>query len=340
MFTPQIVRPATSSDVARAAGVSRATVSLVLNNHENARIPEDTRIRVREAARHLGYVPNNAARALKASANTGWVLDTRQVDPDGVFARAIDLVGGEASDNGEDVFRDVDATTLGTDAASSWARIRPAAVLASAGRCTPEATEFLRSAGVRALLVYGSEQVDYAPTVVLPQREYGRCAIDFLQHARHRRILCVMPAAAEHKKDVAERLGGVRDDAADDTTVTVQYAESSSASLRDWAHSWRYAADPPTAVICYDDRHARATIRALHDAGVRCPQDVAVLGAQDMPFAAEHIPSITSVTFSPDVMAERISDALNSMLSGERIERIDSPPLHIVQRESTQQRTS
>ena len=56
----------TSSDVARVAGVSRATVSYVLNNTGAVRISDPTRRRVHQAARDLGYVPHAAARSLRA----------------------------------------------------------------------------------------------------------------------------------------------------------------------------------------------------------------------------------------------------------------------------------
>src|SRR5205085_11627680 len=58
-------RRATSADVARAAGVSRTTVSYVLNNTAHQKIPEDTRQRVLDAAARLAYAPSAAARALR-----------------------------------------------------------------------------------------------------------------------------------------------------------------------------------------------------------------------------------------------------------------------------------
>ena len=58
-------RRATSADVAREAGVSRATVSYVLNDTPNQKIPEQTREKVLEAARKLAYSPSTAARALR-----------------------------------------------------------------------------------------------------------------------------------------------------------------------------------------------------------------------------------------------------------------------------------
>ena len=60
----------TSADVARAAGVSRATVSYVLNDTARQSIPERTRARVRAAAAELNYTPNPAARALRSGRST------------------------------------------------------------------------------------------------------------------------------------------------------------------------------------------------------------------------------------------------------------------------------
>src|SRR5262245_50720847 len=59
------LRRVTSADVAREAGVSRATVSYVLNNTPHQKIPEQTRQRVLDAATRLGYAPSAAARALR-----------------------------------------------------------------------------------------------------------------------------------------------------------------------------------------------------------------------------------------------------------------------------------
>ena len=75
-------RPPTSADVARAAGVSRSTVSLVLNDTPGARFPEATRARVLAAAADLGYVVNRAAADLRrgASRTVIAVLDQSRVE--------------------------------------------------------------------------------------------------------------------------------------------------------------------------------------------------------------------------------------------------------------------
>lgn len=232
------------------------------------------------------------------------------------------------------MYRELDSRVVGVDAASSWACIRPVGVIASTRRCTPEATELLRTAGIRTLLVYGNEQTGHAPSIVLPQREYGRVAVEYLQRQGHQHLLCLMPSAADHDDDVSERLAGVLGEKSDDTTVTVVRTEPSSSSMRDWAHGWRYTRNRPTAIICFDDRYARAAIRALHDAGLTCPGDVAVLGAEDMLFSPEQNPAISSISFSSDTMAERVKDAIQALMSGERVERVDPPPSHLIKRES------
>lgn len=63
------VRRVTSADVASASGVSRTTVSYVLNARTDVRIPEETRSRVLAVAEELGYTPSAAARALRTGSN-------------------------------------------------------------------------------------------------------------------------------------------------------------------------------------------------------------------------------------------------------------------------------
>ena len=151
MFTPQVVKAPTSADVALAAGVSRATVSFVLNDKPNARVSDDTRHRVLEAARLLGYTPNTAARSLASGeAVAGFVLASSAADHGATVERAFDLLLERTVDDGTDAVRHADTATSGAEAGQLWAKLRPEAVLAEAGRCDEAATEVLRLAGVRA----------------------------------------------------------------------------------------------------------------------------------------------------------------------------------------------
>ncbi|WP_431278592.1 LacI family DNA-binding transcriptional regulator [Leifsonia poae] len=337
MFTPQVVKAPTSTDVALAAGVSRATVSFVLNDKPNSRVSDDTRHRVLEAARLLGYTPNTAARSLASGeAVAGLLLAATRRDYGASVARAFDALLDHAIDDGTDALLHADSEQSGVAAAQLWAKLRPEAVLAESSRCDAEATELLRLAGVRALIVHGSEPVDYAPSLVVPQQPFGRVAVEHLASVGHRRVLFIAPTAPEATETGRERLLGAQDAAREaGIHLTVSHAGATSASLRDWAHAWRYDPAAPTGVVAYDDRLAMAAIRALGDARLRVPDDVSVIGADDHPAAADYMPRLTTTTFAADTLAESLLDAYTGMRAGNRIERLDAPPVTLIPREST-----
>lgn len=337
MFTPHVVKAPTSADVALAAGVSRATVSFVLNDKPNSRVSDDTRHRVLEAARLLGYTPNTAARSLASGeAVSGLLFTASGRDSGATLERAFAALLARTVDDGVDALRHVETDLTGAEAAQLWARLRPEAVLAEAARCDAEATELLRLAGVRALIVHGQEPVGYAPTLVVPQEPFGDAAVSELTRLGHDRIVFIAPTDPTAAATAAARLAGARAAAARaGATLTVAHAGTSAASLRDWARGWRFDAERPTAVAAYDDRLAMAAVRALADAGIHVPHDVSVIGADDHPGSAEFIPRLSTVAFDADALAATLHDAYTRMRAGERVERVDAPPVRVIAREST-----
>ncbi|MGH7912678.1 MAG: LacI family DNA-binding transcriptional regulator, partial [Candidatus Dormibacteraceae bacterium] len=334
MFTPQVVKPPTSADVAAAAGVSRATVSFVLNDKPNSRIPEDTRRRVLEAAHQLGYSPNPTARSLATSAVSGTVIATGPSDYGVGLRRAVDLWVQELLDDGGEVMVDAGVETTGVEAATLWARMRPERMLVAAERCDGAATEVLRQAGVRALLVYGDQAVDHAPLLSLSQCGYGSLAARHLLAFGHRSLCYLIPARSSQQALAAARVAGAQGAVeAAGGRLTRVIASADSASLRDWAHGWRFQADPPTGVLAFDDGLAIAAIRALVDAGVRVPEEVSVIGADDHPVGRDFIPRLTTVAFDAGRLAQDIGDAYTRMVGGTRVERVPTPPLRLIERE-------
>ncbi|MGO4275713.1 substrate-binding domain-containing protein, partial [Paenibacillus sp. TAF58] len=245
----------------------------------------------------------------------------------------------ETADDGTDAVWYRDREQAGAEAAQVWAKYRPEAVLAEAERCDETATEVLRLAGVRALVVYGSASVDYAPSLAVPQEPFGRLAAEHLLGLGHRRLAFLLPTAEKALVTARERLRGAADAVsgagAGGATLSVVSAGATAASLRDWAHGWRFDPAPPTGIIASDDRLAMAAIRALADAGVRVPEDASVIGADDHPAAAEFIPRLTTVAFSSDALAESVLDAFSRMRAGNRVDRVRSPELAVIRREST-----
>ncbi|MEV3929993.1 LacI family DNA-binding transcriptional regulator [Streptomyces sp. NPDC053728] len=328
----------TSADVARFAGVSRATVSYVLNNNTSVRISEPTRRLVREAAAHLGYVPHAAARSLRAG-HTGMVLlPAAQGPADPLHQRF--LSGLESG------LRRLDYTVVqfgstgldADEAARAWAELRPVAVVSPGGMSlTPYGIGVLTRSGAKAVITLGPQPVDGAHALVVDQREVGRCAVRHLLARGRRRIGVVMPQEpglgvfAEHRLAGAVRAVREADAGARIQPLPLRYEE---ASAEDLAARWR--ALGLDAVFAYDDAYAMLLMRALQDARVDVPAETAVIGADDLMLGRLLRPRLSSVAMelaTPQPPAEMIDRLVHN--PGGRPERHDLLRASAVTRESS-----
>ncbi|ERK71498.1 hypothetical protein N136_02149, partial [Leifsonia aquatica ATCC 14665] len=106
-------------------------------------------------------------------------------------------------------------------------------------------------------------------------------------------------------------------------------------TLRDWTRGLRYDEQAPTGVVAAHDGLAIAAMRALTDAGLRVPDDLSVIGADDHAASADFIPRLSTVAFDADELAADLVEAYATMRSGGRVERVDAPPVRVRAREST-----
>ncbi|MFJ2813664.1 MULTISPECIES: LacI family DNA-binding transcriptional regulator [unclassified Streptomyces] len=271
----------TSADVARLAGVSRATVSYVLNNTSTVRISEPTRRRVREAAEELGYVPHAAARTLRAG-HSRLVLMPAPAFPVGpLYTRFIGELQAALGRLDYTVVQFGTVGLHGDDAARAWAELRPVAVLVAGHELGTRGVAVLRRSGARAIVTFGTEAVDGTHALLLDHTAVGRSAGRHLYDVGRRRIGVVVPEESGLESFSQPRLHGVRDALADtDATVTalpLAYEEESAARL---AARWRGLG--LDAVFAYNDEYAMLLMRALQDEGVRIPEDTAMIGADDL----------------------------------------------------------
>src|SRR5918994_604347 len=145
-------RRPTSEDVAREAGVSRATVSYVLNRVEHERVSPATRARVLAAAERLGYVPNAAAAALRGG-RTSLVLVGIPAWPLGPpLAAAISVLVAELERLGYTSLVHLGQSDDRDGFARACERARPVGVIASSGDLVAPRVEDLRSNGTRAVI--------------------------------------------------------------------------------------------------------------------------------------------------------------------------------------------
>ncbi|MEU9117377.1 LacI family DNA-binding transcriptional regulator [Streptomyces sp. NPDC048483] len=295
--------PPTSAAVARRAGVSRATVSYVLNGQAAGRVGARTQARVRAAAEELGYVPHAAARSLRAGRGS-IVLLAAPADAVPAFGPLFTtFLSGF-----QNALHDLGYTGVlhGAPAASpmaaarAWAELRPAAVLTLHGPpLDAAAVALLHRAGTAAVLTHGPPVTPGAHTLLLDQREAGRKAGAHLLARGRRRIGVVRPAEPGLSPFAEPRLAGVRaaaeacPDAAVrplDLALTEQSADQLAAIWPDLGLD---------AVFAYNDEYAMLLMRALQDAGHTVGADgpgaVAVVGADDLLLGRLLRPPLTTV---------------------------------------------
>ncbi|MFH9011296.1 LacI family DNA-binding transcriptional regulator [Streptomyces sp. NPDC017943] len=271
----------TSADVARLAGVSRATVSYVLNNTGAVRISEPTRRRVHDAARELGYVPHAAARSLRAG-HSRMVLIPAPTFPVGpLYSRFLTDLQGALGALDYTVVQYGTGGPHGDEAARAWAELRPVAVLVPGSGLGPRGVAVLKRSGARAVVTLGPETIEGAHALLMDHDVVGHSAGAHLYDRGRRRIGVVVPQEPGLDAFSAPRLDGVRQSVrGTDATVTelpLAYDEQEAARL---AARWRQLG--LDAVFTYNDEYAMLLMRALQDEGVRIPEETAVIGADDL----------------------------------------------------------
>nr|WP_078662482.1 LacI family DNA-binding transcriptional regulator [Streptomyces bicolor] len=284
--TPAPASPAprsvpTSADVARLAGVSRATVSYVLNNTSAVRISEPTRRRVHEAAKELGYVPHAAARSLRAGHSRMVLMPAPSFSGGPLYSRFLGDLQAALGRLDYTVVQHGSVGLRGDEAARAWAELRPVAVLVPGSGLCPRGVTVLKRSGARAVVTLGPESVEGAHALLMDYEAVGHCAGRHLYDRGRRRIGVVVPEEERLKAFSTPRLEGVRRALeGTDATVTalpLAYDEEAAARL---AARWRDLG--LDAVFAYNDEYAMLLMRALQDEGLRIPADTAVIGADDL----------------------------------------------------------
>lgn len=284
--TPEAPSPAprsvpTSADVARLAGVSRATVSYVLNNTSAVRISEPTRRRVHEAAKELGYVPHAAARSLRAGHSRMVLMPAPTVPVGLLYSKFINDLQWALGRLDYTVVQHGSVGLHGDEAARAWAELRPVAVLVPGAGLGPESVAVLKRSGARAVLTLGPEKVEGAHALLLDHEAVGRQAGLHLYGRGRRRIGVVVPEEPGLEAFSRPRLEGVRrallGTDATTTELPLGYSEESAARV---ALRWRDLG--LDAVFAYNDEYAMLLMRALQDEGIRIPEETAVIGADDL----------------------------------------------------------
>ena len=331
---------ATSADVAARAGVSRTTVSFVLNARTDSGIPPGTWRRIEDAARELGYHPHGAARALAggASQTIGLVLrqSSEQVAADALLAETLWGLAAEVRSEGYRVLVEPLSPNGGRYSELLLSQ-RVDGLIVSGPRTDDDELAALVADGF-PIILQGSLPDVPAPSVDIDNRAGARAAVEHLIELGHRRIGCITNAPLAYTA-AADRVAGYRDalEAAQVPFDAALVAEGAfdAASGRAAMTGLLALAEQVTAVFVASDIVAFGALRALREAGRRVPADVSVVGFDDIPLARHFDPPLTTIRLPANALGAAAGRALVDRLAGRPASERTLLPTELIVREST-----
>jgi len=286
-------------DIAAQAGVSAMTVSRVINN--TGKISDKTRAKVRRVMEELNYVPNHMARSLVLQqSKLLFLLITDITNPfyttlargaeDAAKKQGYRLLFGNSDENAEKEKDYVD-TILSTRA--------DGVLVAPAGDASLPHLESLRRHNVPFVLLDREVPGMDSDVVLGDTKEGARKLVDHLTSLGHRRIALIngLPAISSARL----RLEGYREalklnDLHYDEQYVLESAFEPKSDLSD-IESWLDSMDPPpTAIVAGNNVLAVEVIRTLHGRGIRVPDDLSVVGFDDLGPYSEIDPFLTVIS--------------------------------------------
>lgn len=283
-------------EVARQAGVSVATVSHVVNGSRP--VSPETALKVTQAMAELGYVRNGTARQLKLGrSNTVGAIVLDMSNPyftelaSGIEDRLRQDSGTLIlTSSDEDVEREADLLDLLAEQGVRGIVMTPT-------RGSTAHLEHLRRLGIPVVVMAGVRPELDVPTVGLDDVAGGRLGVDHLIERGHRAIAFIndshdLPHCAARWQGAMEAVAASRHR----IQLVEVFIEQHGSAGGERAMNQLLAATPRvTAAFCYNDITALGAMRAVRKAGLSVPEDVAVLGYDDVYFAAELIVPLSSI---------------------------------------------
>lgn len=319
-------------DVARIAGVSVTTASRALSG--NGRVSSDTIIRVRAAVDETGFVPSEVARGLL----TGRTQTLGIVVPDitnPFFSGLMASVERAAKVNGRTVF--LTEADAGEDARDGLARLRARGVdgLILVGNLFRDAATLQHAAQDTPLVIINrvASSVVFS-TVSSDHADGSRRAVDHLVALGHRRVAHFAGPGGVDVPELRASIFLAEAAAAGIEAVTIP----SGFTIRDGANAaerFLMLSDRPTAVFAANDFSAFGAIDVFRRAGRSVPEDIAVIGYDDIPMAPLFAPGLTTIRQDTDALGAAAVIELERQLDGGRGRRTITTPVALIVRGTT-----
>ena len=307
-------------DIAKAAGVSHSTVSRALS--DSPLVSMETKERIQLLAQEMGYSPDAQARSLvMGRTQTLGVVVTTIIDP--FIAEIVQSIENTAHNCGYSVI----LASSHADREREIAAVkmlhskRVDGVIVTSSRVGALYQDHLDSLAVPVVLLnnHSEQRGPYTFSISVDNRRGGYIAATHLAELGHQRIAYVR-GAADHSDDLA-RLAGYQQALSDagvsadpslviPSTGRVEGGACALPALLQLPHR-------PTAVFCYNDMTAVGLMRAAREMNVSIPQDLAVVGFDNIPLASYVEPALTTVAQPKGEMGQRAAEmVLELVLQG------------------------
>jgi LacI family transcriptional regulator, galactose operon repressor len=308
--------PVTRKQVALHAGVSEATVSYVVNNGPRP-VAAETRSRVVAAIQELDYHPSDIARSLRLqrTSTVGLILPDTANPFYGEIARII-----------ENACYTEGYTVILCNSNFDPAREREYISIMRARRVeglviiptSADGLELVQDANLCAVVL--EYEVEGAYCLVADDLQGGRTATEHLLQLGHRRIGCIIRAgdtSSSRNRVLGYREALTAAQTALDESLIVETGTSISAGEAAAFHLLNHS-EPPTAIFAHSDVIALGVISAIRKGGLCTPEDISVVGYDDIDEAAYFYPPLTTVVYPKQKMGENAARILIDLIQGTR----------------------
>lgn len=295
--------------VAQEAGVSIATVSRVINDSPSVAKP--TRERILQAIQQLGYAPNPLAKALNAGRNktVGAVIPT--VDH-AIFATFLEAVEEGLGNRGYSL---VIATSdydpeIELRRTKSLLEMGAQAIILSGGDHLPELNDLTTRFGVPLVLTSLYDQGANHPTIGYDNRQMARMAVEHLTSLGHSDI-ALIHGPLTYNDRTQLRIQGARDAASTIRLVESELSEKGGVDATKEMLTWRRF---PSAILCLSDVIALGVMFELYRAGRRIPDDVSLMGFDNLAWSEHTFPSLSCIDLPVHEMGLAAADGICNRL--------------------------
>jgi len=339
-----------AEDIAKIAGVSRSTVSRVVNNYSN--VPEETRRRVMEVIEKQGYVPQASARLLAGSANRtiGLYIVNRSryyqdtISASSFFTPFTTMICDHVNRMGYHLLiaQYVDDTSLGRFRDLLSSRAIAGAILMGARNDDPRIIALAKEGFALGIIDQAPRDrktpLGSAVIANFDNHEGAATALRHLYSLGHRTIAHVAGNQLIHsgKTRLEGFLDAARETGLDSSTLSIVDGNFSETQGREVAIKLLSGKNPPTAVFAGNDESALGVLQAAHELDIRIPDALSVIGFDDIELARYVHPTLTTIGADKHELAARITENLIAAIEGRRtVDRDIEVPVHLIERQST-----